>query len=53
MAYLFAYHFVSMHVRICLTGCLANVLNAMEMDGRVKGKVIVNDELMTVSSVKG
>ena len=31
---------------------LDNVLNAMEMDGRVKRKVVVNNKLGTVSSIR-
>ena len=49
-------HGVSVCLFLCQYLCpnvvlrMANILNAMEMDGRVKRKVVVNDELVTVSS---
>ena len=34
----------------CVSGTLANLLNTMEVDGRVKGKVVVDNKLGLVSS---
>ena len=48
-------------VSVCLVYCqrhrpglesAANILNAMEMDSRIKGKVVVNDKLERFSSMK-
>ena len=52
MEYLFAYFFISFAVSdICRPRWLLNILNTMEMNGRVEGEVVVNDKLEIVSTV--
>ena len=52
MAYPIACYSISISARGASHEFLANILNAMEMDCRVKGKVVVNDKLVTVNLMK-
>ena len=53
MVYLFAWCLVSVAVPgFPIFQSHDNLLNAMEMDGRVKRKVVVNNKLGTVSSIR-
>ena len=49
MAYLVACGLVSISAHRPSHEFLANILNAMEMDGRVIRKIVVNDKLVTVN----
>ena len=49
MAYLVACSFVSISAHRPSHEFLANILNAMEMHGRVKRKIVVNDKLVIIS----
>ena len=52
MGYLFACFFISFAVPdICRPRWLLNILNTMEMNGRIEGEVVVNDKLEIVSTV--
>ena len=52
MAYPVACCFVSIFARSPSHEFLANILNAVEMDCRVKRKVVVNDKLVRVNCMK-
>ena len=52
MAYLFACCLISVPAHGSSHELLANILNAMKMDGRVKRKIVVNDKLVTVKIMK-
>ena len=52
MAYLVACGSVSISAHGPSHDFLANILNAMKMDGRVKRKIIMNDKLVTVNFMR-